>query len=98
MKLQKVSGRTLVILIVFAVLLLGILPGYYFYMQYEKTQKQLESPTDAAKEAVADVQLAVGKLILLPSDEDPTLATVSDKSKLANQAFFESAQNGDKVL
>ncbi len=91
-------GKRLIIGIFFAIVLIGVLPGYFFYRQYEKTQKQLESPSDAAKEEIATVVSAVGKLMLLPSDEDPTLATVSDKSKLGGQAFFESAQNGDKVL
>jgi hypothetical protein len=41
---------------------------------------------------------AVSALIELPSDEVPTLATVSDSSKLANQPLFAKAQPGDKVL
>lgn len=94
----KFSGRTLIIFIIFLVLLAGVVPGYFFYLQYEKTQKQLENPTDAAQEELTQIQQAVGALILLPSDEEPTLATVSDKAKLGNQAFFERAKNGDKVL
>lgn len=39
----------------------------------------------------------VKKLIALP-DEVPTVATVTDIEKLADQPFFASAQNGDKVL
>jgi hypothetical protein len=41
---------------------------------------------------------AVSQLIELPMDEVPTLATVSDSSKLANQPLFAKAQPGDKVL
>ncbi len=40
----------------------------------------------------------VGKLMILPSNETPTVATVNDKDKLKGQAFFATAQNGDKVL
>lgn len=40
----------------------------------------------------------VGKLIALPADETPTIATVEDKTKLADQAFFSAAENGDKLL
>jgi hypothetical protein len=40
----------------------------------------------------------VGKLILLPSGETPTIMTVTDKQKLTGQQFFANAKNGDKVL
>jgi hypothetical protein len=39
----------------------------------------------------------VGEIYLLP-DEIPTIATVSDKTQLSNQTFFERSENGDKVL
>jgi hypothetical protein len=96
---KKLTRRTLIILIAFAVLLIGVVPGYFFYSHYEKTQKQLENPTDAAKEEVAKTVEAVGKLILLPSDEEPTLATVSDKTKVQDQALIQAnVRNGDKIL
>ena len=40
----------------------------------------------------------VGKLITLPSDEKPTVATITDIEKLKDQPFFANAKNGDKVL
>lgn len=40
----------------------------------------------------------IGTLIDLPTDENPTVATVSDASKLSSQSFFAKGQNGDKVL
>jgi len=95
---KKLSPKGIVALIIFIILLILVAPGYYFYIQYQDTQKLLENPADSAKEEVAAVVAKVEELILLPKDEDPTLATVSDKTKLANQAFFAHAQNGDKVL
>jgi hypothetical protein len=95
---KKLSAKMVVFLVVVVILLIGVAPGYYFYLQYQNTQKLLENPTEAAKAEVENITEKVGKLILLPKDEDPTLATVSDKTKLANQAFFVHAENGDKVL
>jgi hypothetical protein len=44
-----------------------------------------------------DMVMRVGKLMVLP-DETPSIATVSDKSQLVNQSFFENSENGDVVL
>lgn len=54
--------------------------------------------TAAAKKEVQDLVAAVGKLIVLPSEE-PTVATVMDAKKLiAEQTFYQGAINGDKLL
>ncbi len=41
---------------------------------------------------------AVGKLVPLPQDEMPTIATVTDLTPLKDQAFFKEAEIGDKVV
>jgi len=40
----------------------------------------------------------VDKLIELPTNETPTLATVTNQNTLSKQTFFKNAKNGDKVL
>lgn len=40
----------------------------------------------------------VGKLIKLPNNETPTVASIVDITKLPNQPFFKDAKNGDKLL
>jgi len=74
------------------------IPSYYFYNQYQKAQMLLKNPTEAAKEEVNALVARVGQLLELPQGEEPTVATVSDKEKLKDQAFFAKAENGDKVL
>jgi len=79
------------------VILIALLPSLYFYNQYKKTQKILNTLPKSVDETRKLLD-KIGKLIELPKDEDPLIATVSDKEKLKNQAFFQIAENGDKVL
>lgn len=66
--------------------------GYFYY-------KSLHATSDEkAKKVLSDSVEAIGKLIMLPSDEQPTLATVSDPTKLQAQPFFAHAEVGDVVL
>lgn len=64
----------------------------YFFWKYKTTQAK--DPMVELNAVVKDV----GKLVVLPQDEVPTLAVVNDKQKLSGQAFFDKAENGDKVL
>lgn len=88
------------ILIGVIVLILGLIvgPSYYFYSKYQRAQLLLKNPNQAAQEQKRAILDKVAKLIDLPNDEDPTLATISDKDKLANQPFFSKAKNGDIVI
>lgn len=47
---------------------------------------------------VEDIIRRVGQLMLLPDNEMPTLAGVSDPNSLGDQAFFKNAKTGDVVL
>ncbi|HVZ24207.1 MAG TPA: hypothetical protein VG871_24210 [Vicinamibacterales bacterium] len=52
----------------------------------------------AAAREVQDIVARVGRLIELPEGETPTVATVTDPDKLADQPFFANAKKGDDVL
>lgn len=98
-KLENLKdNRALLIIIVIVVLAVAVLPSYYFYSQYKKTQSLLTNPTATSTAEAKQLVAEVGKLMVLPTTEQPTIATVSDISKLADQPFFANAQNGDKVL
>lgn len=51
-----------------------------------------------AKEEIKSLIEKVGNIIELPQGETPTIATVTDLSKLRDQPFFSNAKLGDKVL
>ncbi len=58
------------------------------------------SSTSVSSEKDETQQLVdrLGKFMELPSNETPTLATVSDVESLKAQVFFKNAQNSDQVL
>jgi len=87
----------LVTFLVALVLSASVSLALYFYFQYQQTAKQLETKTASGSE-IEKAIAAVSKLMSLPSDEIPTFATVSDKTKLQQTAFFQKAENGDQVL
>ena len=68
---------------------------YYFYNQLNKLRV---NPQVAAQEEAAALVAKVGKLIVLPEGETPTVATVADPEALREQPFFANAKKGDKVL
>lgn len=67
----------------------------FFYRQLDTLKK---NPNKVALDETKATITAVSKLIVLPSGEQPTVATVTDVSKLKDQPFFGNAKNGDKVL
>lgn len=84
----------------FFLAVVGLIGAGYYYYQYHRAL-QLSSTTNLQKSAQAEVKQLVsqvGKLMDLPQGEDPTVATITDISKLKDQPFFAQAQNGDKVL
>lgn len=76
----------------------GILAGIYFYTKYQAAQTALQSATTNSLEEKKTLIEKVGKLIALPNDEDPQVATVTDLERLKNQPFFARAKVGDRVL
>lgn len=57
-----------------------------------------QDPQRIAQDETNSIMEKVGKLVMLPTDETPVLATVTDKDKLKDQSLFAKAENGDKIL
>ncbi len=87
--------KTKLIFFIFSFLILVSL-GFNLYF-FNKTKEDNTGSVQTDKE-IQKIIDEVGKLIILPQDEAPTVATVSDPEKLKNQPFFEKSQSGDKVL
>ncbi|MBI2798008.1 hypothetical protein HYX70_01750 [Candidatus Saccharibacteria bacterium] len=93
-KRSKNTNMVLIIVLGVLIVLLGV-ASVYFYLQYQKIK---QNPNAVAQQETDVLVKQVGKLITLPTDETPTVATIVDKDKLKDQPFFTNAQNGDKIL
>ena len=88
MKFPKIKPISAVIFVVFIVLFGA---SVFFGYQYFKNNKNQNNDNTKTIEMVS-------KLVLLPEGETPTVATVSDITKLKTEPFFAKAENGDRVL
>ena len=90
--------QTVALLILLAIVtVLALFYGVKYHQEQDKN-KLLSNPVAAGNLQLAETVAAVGKLISLPTNETPTLATVTNVNDLRGQSFFANAQNGDKVL
>lgn len=85
---SSLSFKIISLLIVAAIFTGG---GYYM------ATRNADTSGDSQKE-LEQVIKKISKLMILPEDETPTLATVTDPKKLEGQPFFAKAQAGDKIL
>lgn len=92
--MKYINKKSLIVLGI-VLLLVGYAGAFYYFNQYKQLTKD---PSAVAKKETASLVSTVGKLILLPIDESPAIATVQDKEKLSSEPFFANAENGDKVL
>ena len=91
--LRQKFGKKLAKLLLLVLILSTIGVAGFFYLKY---QDALNKPSaDIAAEKLVE---EIGKVVELPADEVPLIATVEDRTELYDKPFFEKAQNGDKVL
>ncbi len=87
---QKIIKR----LIIIAAFLIIVICFFVYYLNSQSNK----NPELKAQKEVSDLVFKVGKLIELPGDEVPTLATVIDENKVTSELFFKNAKTGDKLL
>lgn len=100
---SKDKNLLAILIIVVVVALAGV---GFLYFQYQNTAKELKKvksqvssqagvagKQDEAKKYVTEI----GKIARLP-DETPSIATITDASKLKEEPFLKDAKNGDILL
>ncbi len=85
------GGQNTLVLVLGGLLVVAL--GALGYLYYHFTHNQTQD-VKTEEELLRDT---VGSKVLLP-EEAPQIATVTDKTKLADQPFFKKAENGDKIL
>ncbi len=96
-------------IVIVAILSLILAVSIVLLIQSKQEIQSLKTSLDEARESqvlgaqntdqeVVSLLNELGQLIVLPTDEQPTVATVTDLTQLAGQPFFEQAQIGDKVV
>jgi len=86
---------------VFMWFVLGILVGAstLFVWNYYNIKNPAKVANQMAQAQIKELVAKVGKLIVLPTGEDPVVATINDAASLVKeQVFYKGAKNGDIVM
>lgn len=85
------------ILIIAGVALLVVLGAvaFYFYQQYASLKNDSAIQN---KELAARITSEVGKMLKVPSGEEPQVARITDPEKLKSQSFYADAQKDDFLI
>lgn len=96
-ELKKTTFRTRKSVLVFLIVVAAVLAILIIYFGHTPPSFKKDISTTRQNET-KELLANIAKLVVLPEDETPTIATVSDPDKLKNQPFFARAKKGDKVL
>jgi hypothetical protein len=89
------TKRKFINIVMSVIVFTSLVFGGYFYYQF-RTLKN--NPNVQVQKETQDLLAKVARIYLIPTGEEPTIATVSDPIALKNQSFFTQSQKGDKVL
>ena len=94
--LKKGGTKSIIVWFIVGILVgAGALYIWNLYTIVDPTKVASQMEQAQVKELVAKV----GKLIILPTGEEPVVATINDASALVkDQVFYKGAKNGDVVL
>lgn len=80
---------------VFILAILSIIAAAFFLFKFIELK---QNPAKEIDKQTKDLVYRVSKLVVLPQNEVPTIATVNDPEKLKDQLFFVNAKKGYKIL
>jgi hypothetical protein len=88
----------MLVLLLIVIAVSGLFATSLLYLQHRKDEKTISASSKNGQSEAQELVRKVSRLMMLPTNEKPTIATVSDLRKLQGQEFFKNAHNGDKVL
>lgn len=94
-RLKRINAKRLFFILILIFAVGGTTTAVYYFKQYRDLKA---NPNLEAQRETESLVAELGKLMELPTDETPTIATIADKDKLKDQPFFAKAENGDKLL
>ncbi len=88
--MKKGTNKSKSSIIFFLLLLIFIALSLYYYVYIYTVNSKTREDMAAVRK--------ISSMMQLPSDETPTVATVTDPTKLNRQPFFKNSMKGDKVV
>ena len=102
---SKGNTRQKVLLVILIVALVALIAGVgYLYKKYRDTQAMVyklstaQGQQELNKTQIEAILSEMRKLIVVPTGEDPAIATIVDIEQLKSSPFYKDAQNGDRVV
>lgn len=94
--------KTSIYIVIGLIIALALAAAFYFFKNYQSSLTKLKNLTSnnsqVSKEETAKIISDLSQIYVLPESEEPTIATVVDVEKVADQPFFAHAKNGDKIV
>lgn len=94
-RVKRMNPKRFIFILILIFAVGGTTTAVYYFKQYRDLKA---NPNLEAQRETESLVVELGKLMELPADETPTIATIADKDKLKDQPFFAKAENGDKLL
>lgn len=76
----------------------------FLYTKYTETRKEVEKLStvqgqqELSKTQTHELLGEMRQIIIMPTNEDPVVATITDINQLKDKDFYKDANNGDRVV